>query len=580
MHIAIGIGPNGQIAFVDVDRLDAHIHSPVDITDLAATIGRLEACYAPRWVWADTRRVVPILLAGGVRTSRCSDLRASAALLERASICVGASRALTTAPSWLATSAIESASASLSASASPTLFDLAASDEEAAGAWPTISDVVAEHRRQRFLLEQANDDGALGFLLTLESAGTLAAAEMHAAGLPWSRRAHEAVLERALGPRPATGFKPERMQLLSTRIRAALDAPTLSIDSQAALLRALRTAGIGVESTSKWALLEWQHAAIQPLLEYKQLARLLSANGWVWLDEWVRDGRFRPEYVPGGTATGRWATSGGGALQLPKTVRTAVTADESWKLVVADAAQLEPRVLAAMAGDAAMAAAARGTDFYRALVDSGVLATRDEAKIAILGAMYGATSGEGGRLLPKLARAYPRAMALVNRAAAVGERGGQVTTRLGRTSPRPPETWHDTQSRASAPDASPAEEQRARAASREWGRFTRNFVVQGTAAEWALCWMAELRRRLAEIGAASPAATPASAAGPTFEGVPHLVYFLHDELVVHTPAEVAPAVESAMRDAAAVAGRMLFGDFPIDFPLEVATVQSYGELRR
>src|SRR3712207_8124840 len=31
---------------------------------------------------------------------------------------------------------------------------------------------------------------------------------------------------------------------------------------------------------------------------------------------------------------------------------------------------------------------------------------------------------------------------------------------------------------------------------RSWGRFTRNFVVQGTGAEWALCWLADLRNRL------------------------------------------------------------------------------------
>ena len=103
--------------------------------------------------------------------------------------------------------------------------------------------------------------------------------------------------------------------------------------------------------------------------------------------------------MPGGTATGRWATSGGGALQLPKNVRSAVVADPGWTLVVADASQLEPRVLAGMSRDEAMAEAGRGRDLYLGLVDAGVVATRDEAKIAILGAMYGATTGESGRLV-------------------------------------------------------------------------------------------------------------------------------------------------------------------------------------
>ena len=55
-------------------------------------------------------------------------------------------------------------------------------------------------------------------------------------------------------------------------------------------------------------------------------------------------------------------------------------ADPGWKLVVADASQLEPRVLAAMSGDGAMAAAGRQADLYQGIVDAGVVETRDEAK--------------------------------------------------------------------------------------------------------------------------------------------------------------------------------------------------------
>src|SRR6202042_1520513 len=103
------------------------------------------------------------------------------------------------------------------------------------------------------------------------------------------------------------------------------------------------------------------------LLEYKELSRLHAAHGWTWLDAWVRDGRFRPEYVVGGVVSGRWASRGGGALQIPRVLRRAVVADPGWVLVVADAAQLEPRVLAALAGDRAFAEAAGTGDLYLAL---------------------------------------------------------------------------------------------------------------------------------------------------------------------------------------------------------------------
>ena len=159
-------------------------------------------------------------------------------------------------------------------------------------------------------------------------------------------------------------------------------------------------------------------------------------------------------------------------------------------------AQLEPRVLAGMAGDTAMADAARGRDLYAGIVERGAVDTRADAKVAMLGAMYGATTGSSGRLVPRLRTIFPRAMGLVDEAARTGEEGGIVTTWLGRSSPPPSPGWREAQSRAGDHAASPADERRARQSARDRGRFTRNFIVQGTAAEWSLAWMADLRRRL------------------------------------------------------------------------------------
>jgi DNA polymerase-1 len=327
------------------------------------------------------------------------------------------------------------------------------------------------------------------------------------------------------------------------------------------LLKALGMAGLAVTSTRSWELKQVKHPAIAPLLEYKKLARLLASNGWHWLDTWVADGRFRPEYVPGGVVTGRWAASGGGALQLPKQVRGAVIADDGWKFVVADASQLEPRILAAMAGDRQMVEAGSAGDLYEGIVASGAVKTRSEAKLGMLGAMYGGTTGGSGRLLPQLARAYPKAIGLVEEAARAGERGEVVSTRLGRSSPPGQQQGYDESTSA-------AEATRSRERARAWGRFTRNFVVQGTAAEWALCWMASIRRRLHEY-----------AAGAWLTDAPHLVFFLHDEVVVHTPAAQAEAVAGIIRAAAAEAGTLLFGALPAEFPVTVAIVDNYGEAK-
>jgi len=140
-----------------------------------------------------------------------------------------------------------------------------------------------------------------------------------------------------------------------------------------------------------------------------------------------------------------------------------------------------------------------------------------------------------------------------------------VHTLLGRGSPVPSGSWVQ-----SGPDlGEPADDGGARKDRdrhrRSWGRFTRNFVVQGTAAEWALCWLADLRNRLWALGDGD------------LRERPHLVFFLHDEVVVHTPEALADDVAEEVRRAAAEAGRLLFGGFPVDFPLDVAVVRSWAD---
>ena len=524
----------------------------------------------PRWIFSDTPKWYPPLLAAGVSIERCHDLRLTHAILARSEL-VTAPEALRAASDWDAAPADAAAPEQAAA-----LFDVDAGRGFIPQVPHDLEAALAEYARQTTAIETASDSGRLRLLLAAESAGGLVAAEMRAAGVPWDEAEHDRILTELLGPRPIRDGKPSKMLAKAEEVRAALDDPRVNLDSPNRLLAALRNAGINVASTSKWELRTSEHPAIEPLLEYKKMARLLSANGWHWLDEWVDEGRYRPVYVPGGVVTGRWAASGGGALQIPRQLRPALRADEGWRLVSADVAQLEPRALAAMSGDRAMAEAGFGRDLYSGLVDAGVVATRQEAKIAVLGAMYGSTTGEAGALVPRLRQNFPAAMPRVDPAAEAGRQGGVVSTWLGRTSPPPSEGWQRLQRAANRFDATGADEQRARRAAGDHGRFTRNFVVQGTAAEWALAWLADLRlrlERLPEIDGAPEsrvAAHPAAASGPVFSRRAHLVFFLHDEVIVHAPAEQADQAAEAIRAAAASAGRLLFGDAPVDFPLDLS----------
>jgi DNA polymerase-1 len=297
------------------------------------------------------------------------------------------------------------------------------------------------------------------------------------------------------------------------------------------------------------------------LLEYKELYRIWVAHGWSWLDQWVRDGRFRAEYVPGGVVSGRWATRGGGALQIPKVIRRAVVADPGWTFVVADAGQLEPRILAAVSGDRRLAEAARAGDLYAALAADAFGGDRSRAKVALLGAMYGQTGGQAVPALAALRRSYPTAWEYVEQAARTGQAGGLVRSWLGRTCPPPSVTVRDE-----GFEPVPADDgdgPRLDAAARARGRFTRNFVIQATAAEWALALLARLRTALAGL-----AGTPAE-----------LVFFQHDEVVVHCPAGQADTVVAAVEAAADDARRLLFGDTQVRFPLGVSVVECYADAK-
>ena len=95
-----------------------------------------------------------------------------------------------------------------------------------------------------------------------------------------------------------------------------------------------------------------------------------------------------------------------------------------------------------------------------------------------------------------------------------------------------------------------------------------------------MCWLASIRRRLWDLGSATVAAGGGDTAVPApFENRPHRVSFLHDEVVVHTPAALADAVAGEVRAAADEAGRLLFGDFPVEFPLSVTAVECYADAK-
>ncbi|MFD3515893.1 bifunctional 3'-5' exonuclease/DNA polymerase [Streptomyces sp. NPDC058657] len=518
-----------------------------------------------RWVWRSTAEIYPRLLAAGVRVERCYDIEDAELLLLGHAGRWGEPRSAAAAYARLRHLPVppDPPQRAAEPGSQSSLFEPQPVHVPFDALLQVYEDQVARH-------EAAEHPDRMRLLTAAESAGMLVAADMNRAGLPWRADVHRSVLDELLGERYAGGGDPRRMAELADRVSEAFGRrvrPELPAD----VIKAFGQAGIKVRSTRRWELEEIDHPAVEPLIAYKKLYRIQTAHGWGWLQDWVRDGRFRPGYLPGGTVTGRWVTNGGGALQIPKVIRRAVIADPGWLLVVADADQMEPRVLAAISRDPGlMDVAGQSGDLYKAVSDRAFSGDRDAAKLAILGAMYGQTSGDGLKNLAAMRRRFPRAVGYVDDAARAGEEGRLVRTWLGRTCPPAPESGDDD-GEAGIPQAAPPESGSADGeftpgyASRDHrarGRFTRNFVVQGSASDWALLMLAALRQSLHTAGMRA-----------------ELVFFQHDEVIVHCPAEEAEAVGEVIRAAGELAGRIAFGETPTRFPFTVAAVECYADAK-
>ena len=579
--LAVFSGDGGGV----LQRLDERgrpAAEPVPRTDVIAAMREIEGVERPRWVFADALADYPGGLRAGLRVRRCHDLALTEGLLQGYDGDWGSARRVAAAYARLHGLPVPQDRPVPVRTTHPTLFDVDHGDSTAGVAPIEVArSVYAEQLRRIAGTERPH---AFGLLVAAESAGALVAAEMTQAGLPWRPDIHDQVLVELLGGRAMHGARPPRLAALAEEIAAAFPGIPINPDSPASVLTAFSRSGIILESTYSWVLRQTGHPAVGPLLEYRELSRILSAHGWAWRSKWVEGGRFRPDYIPAGVVSGRWATRGGGALQIPRRLREAVVADPGHVLVVADAGQLEPRILAAMSGDPGMTRAAGTEDMYAALAAEAFGGDRAKAKIGLLGAMYGQTGGQAAAPLATLRQRYPRALSLLERAARTGESGGLVRTHLGRTCP-PPSALPSTGGDASLGDQPPGDgldvaaevtgenpgRGPAGSRARARGRFTRNFVVQGTAAEWAAAVLAALRLHLLELAVSQLTARSGD------PGAAELVFFQHDELVVHAPADQAEAVVSAILTAAQEASDLLFPGTAVRFPMQPVIARSWAE---
>ena len=384
------------------------------------------------------------------------------------------------------------------------------------------------YRRQQERIDRLEDRPAAPATARSESAAAVLAVELGHDGLPIDVGEAERIVASFIGPRPADAgderrLAAERDDLVLAHLPADLRTG-VDLRNPASVKSLLRRAGIEVDDTRAWRLeqLRDQHPVVDALLVWRKAERVATTFGYRWLDEHVgADGRLRGSWSASDGAAGRM-TATAGLHNLPADLRPAVVAEPGHVFVRADLAQIEPRILAAVSGDAALAAATLEADMY-APVARRLGVSREIAKVAVLGAMYGQTTGHGAAALRGLDAAYPVAMRFLGDAARSAEAGNDLRTRGGR---------RVRMSGGGDPELDDRD-QRSRAAAR--GRYGRNAMVQGAAAEFFKTWAVIVRARL-PVGS-------------------HIVLCLHDELLVHVPApeaaDVAATVDDALQETAA-----------------------------
>src|SRR6202034_3745295 len=274
----------------------------------------------------------------------------------------------------------------------------------------------------------------------------------------------------------------------------------------------LAAAGIDVPDTRAGRLEQFRETSplVAALLDWRKAERITTTYGYAWLDEHLGpDGRLRGAWTGCDGAAGRM-TASSGLHNMPAVLRQAVLAEDGHRLVRADLGQIEPRVLAAVSGDTALAAATAADDMYLP-VATGLGVDRPTAKVAMIAAMYGQTTGHGGVAARRMRTAYPVAMGYLDAADRSARAGQDLRTYGGRLL------------RMSGSSADPPATQAAR------GRYGRNAVVQGAAAELFKMWAVTVRARTAPLAA-------------------RIVLCLHDELLVHVPEEHAAQAAELVGD--------------------------------
>jgi DNA polymerase-1 len=563
--------PRDLVAVSFTGKIAAMSGEDVSLTgspeEIVNEVAQMEAARHPRWVfWSAQADALPLVL-GGIHLDRCWDIA------EAHRILVGGHDA-DPALAWATVCRL--VTSDVPRAAGDDLFDFAAEHgpgdhgdpeipvradgylrpEAIAGTWQTSAGralawadtaVDTALRQMAALAEISPRTVSTGHS---ESAAALLCVELAVTGLPVDRPVIQQLIENSAGPRPDD--EADARKTRETRDTGVLShAPgreSTDLRNPLQVRELMASVGVVVPDTRAWRLEPFRdtHPLVEALLTWRKAERIATTYGWHWLDTNIGpDDRLRGAWTACDGAAGRM-TAQNGLHNLPTPLRPAIAAHPGYVFVRSDLGQIEPRVLAAVSGDMDFARASQADDLY-APVGAALKVERPVAKIAVLAAMYGQTSGAAGEALKDLERAYPTAMAYLRRAYDSGVASRAIRTYGGRRIPM----WDN-------PVNAPVESLPSMIAGR--GRFARNAVIQGAAAELFKAWAATVRLTTRHLGA-------------------RIALCLHDELLIHVPAEAAEEAAAAVDDALTASARRWTCSSKVRFVSDTSVISRWSDAK-
>lgn len=401
---------------------------------------------------------------------------------------------------------------------------------------------------------QALNQAGLQAVSRLEAAAVSPIAEMEHRGMPfdaarWTRLAQTHANEQV-------ALRQQILMHLGQRgARDLFGNAALNLDSDQELVTALRALKYTVPNARRRTLAALP-APLGPWLErYRTLSKLANSYGTAFLENVGQDGRLHPTFEQIGASTGRMACHSPNLQAMVKGTehRACFTAGQGRRLVVADYAACELRILAEMSGDPVfLEAFARGDDVH-ARVATSIFGKpvskhqnaplRQVAKAVNFGLAYG--MGPAGlartlqmeveparRLLQQYFRTFPRIRSFLEDTARTALKRNYAQTLTGRRM--------DMSHLQSDP--------------RGAERVAKNMPIQGTNADIIKIALARLRGALAPLSQS------------------WVVNCVHDELVVECPADAAEQAAEVVQREMVAAGASLLKQVPVAVDVQITDV--------